>query len=342
MAEKRGLFICPHGGNRWRFNTMKWGRPINSYSGWSRYANIGVSFGASIQDNDLEALDRFDYFIIFSTTGHLPTVVKKLRQMFGDTKKICAMTDGYYADLAEIKIPEPGILRTLERDVDMILGNRPDSADWVPHLVDTPFHWLGFPIDIPFIDKIRKKAGGYRDPQRINVYHAWKAATMMRALQRTSTYEQFRFVSFKNPTNVFSNRRGWKEPNWGHSFGVDIEFHDDSEWSEYLKVMTKGYIGLAMDLVGQLGRFSTEMAALGIPCVGSSTVGRQAQLHPRTTVNVGSPAQMSEMVSLVTKLREDGDFYAECANEARENAVNIYGPNACLDRWAEFQRKLWS
>jgi glycosyltransferase involved in cell wall biosynthesis len=335
VSEKLGCWICPHGGGRWRHNSEKWARPINSYSGWTRHTNTHISFGEAIKEEDKDFLRQYDYFLIFSTTGRAAKVVEKLRKWF-PKKKIVTMTDGYIGDLCELKVPEPAILQALGK-VDFILGNRPDAEEWVTRLCDVPYMWMGFPIELDAVDLAAE--GVQRDPNQINAYHSWKAASFMRMIER-GPWPGAKFVSFKNPANEFSSRRGWNEPDWAEPFGVHLESHGDTEWNEYLKVFASGHIGVALDITGQLGRFSTEMAALGIPCVGTNVIGRQEQLHRFTTVDTG-PDMVGRALALVDRLKQDEGFWDVCSKDARTQVEKIYSVSACLERWAKFQERLW-
>lgn len=332
MDEKLGLFVCPHGGGRWKFNTEKWNAPINSYSGWTRHTNTHISFGEKlVEKEDREFLSQYDYFILFSTTGRAANVVQILKAWFPN-KPIVMMTDGYPGEFVEIRHPEPRIIAALEK-VDLILGNRPDAHEFVTRLCDVPYFWLGFPIETKFV---RQFIAADQPKNRVNIYQCWKAPSVMRMIQR-HVMPTARFASYRSPCL----KNDWQGQSWPKHFGIHLDAYPDTEWSEYLKVMGRGRMAVALDYLGQLGRFSTDMAALGIPCVGTNTIGRHEQLHPHLTVPVG-PRMIPAALDLVRMLNEDEAFYSHCSSVAFQNVEAIYGVDACRARWKTFQERLWS
>jgi len=223
MGDKLGLWVCPHGGGRWGgINCEKWNRPINSYSVWTRHTNTHISFGEEFAPEDVDLLSQYDYFILFGTTGRSANVINKLHSWFPN-KKIVAMTDGYVGDLCELRFPEPKILDALEK-VDMILGNRPDAEEWVTRLCNRPYHWLGFPIELDLIQKHATPLE-HRPRGRINVYHSWKAASMMRMISR-HIVRDVEFVSFKNPANEYTNPRRHGVDRVHSNYGPGVDCHD--------------------------------------------------------------------------------------------------------------------
>lgn len=99
-------------------------------------------------------------------------------------------------------------------------------------------------------------------------------------------------------------------------------------WTDWMNTLKDFKYAVHLMPTVAAGTFSLNCAYFGIPCIGNEKVDTQRICHPDLSVDV---ADIYTAKNLAKKLKEDTQFYVECANKARENYRRLYS----LDVWKQ-------
>lgn len=124
-------------------------------------------------------------------------------------------------------------------------------------------------------------------------------------------------------------------PYMADAFRVKGDFYPRLEFSQYLDVIKKAYVGLD-NHVGP-SRFSYEMASLGVPVVHSRFSEYGNSLFPMLTCNHDS---IGDMYFKIKSLRKSKRFYQECIDQAAFELKHYFNVNTCQRRLELFMEKV--
>lgn len=327
--EPKIAWICPHGGGQLRFHTEEWERPIHSFTNWTRFTNSHLFYGQDHPELLKDRLSKYDGFFFMCSPGRLGKMIPEFKKLWPD-KPIAVLTDGYSHDFVEARQPEFAFWDAVQKHVSVILGNRPDnSVVWAP-LTDTPYRWLGFPCEF---DEAAKFWCPYPDRPRdvITVFRAPGSLSAMLGIEREWP-GRFTFTMFKSPVHEQDKRRCADTKEWPEQFGLRVKRWGDEAWQVFLRRSAQSYLALQYDLAGGMGRFITDMAALKIPTIVTTNVGRSAHI-PGLHVDlpkdgVTGPIKAIQFVDTLT----DSEYRGLC-EQAFNAAMSIYGVAPSLIRY---------
>lgn len=91
-------------------------------------------------------------------------------------------------------------------------------------------------------------------------------------------------------------------------------------WKDWIYELSKKKYGVQLGTAAA-GTFNLNCSYLGIPCIGYNNVNTQKYLHPRLSVDDGD---MYGARLLAEKLKNNQEFYNQCAAETKELYNSIY------------------
>jgi len=97
---------------------------------------------------------------------------------------------------------------------------------------------------------------------------------------------------------------------------LDINYFPYMTWTEWINNLSQFKYGVHLMPTHAAGTFALNCAFHGIPCIGYGGLDTQEELHPRLTVRDGD---MTLAKQYARDLKNDEDFYIECAESCRKN-----------------------
>jgi len=97
---------------------------------------------------------------------------------------------------------------------------------------------------------------------------------------------------------------------------MDINHFPYMTWTEWINNLSQFKYGVHLMPTHAAGTFALNCAFHGIPCIGYEGLDTQEELHPQLTVRDGD---MISAKQYARDLKNDEDFYIECAESCRKN-----------------------
>jgi len=104
-------------------------------------------------------------------------------------------------------------------------------------------------------------------------------------------------------------------------------------WLEWIKKLNGFKYGVHLMRTHAAGTFALNCSYLKIPCIGYKGLDPQELLHPLTTVDDGN---LKEARELAIKLRNDTDFYKQCAALTKKLYSQYYSEKIYREKLKEF------
>ncbi|MFQ5893661.1 MAG: hypothetical protein ACE5H5_05045, partial [Nitrospinota bacterium] len=110
----------------------------------------------------------------------------------------------------------------------------------------------------------------------------------------------------------------WSDNRYPHMHAVSLdegtyEVLSYLPWQEFLRSVARTYLVVYTDLHWTKGRFPTDAAGVGTPCIGLAA-DSQRELFPETTCT--EPFEADRMIEIASRLIEDASFYEEVQHTA--------------------------
>ena len=165
---------------------------------------------------------------------------------------------------------------------------------------DKPVVWLGVPFPINFVKSFRKSL----EEKRLN-----KKIAMGSAINHKNTITSFLAASKTLPNyTIMLQSFDSKDNDFTRELSPTVEIHTPLIWVEYLELYSRSYMCVSLCNRYTWGRINLDMAALGIPVIGTRGCETQEYLFPLTTVR--DPFKdVENTMKLAEKLDADLDFY---------------------------------
>lgn len=132
----------------------------------------------------------------------------------------------------------------------------------------------------------------------------------------------------------------FKVPIWGQTSHAMRENEDQLvqhlprvDWLNWMRQLSTFKYAVHLMPTIAAGTFALNCAYLGIPCIGNRDVDTQIRCHPDLSVGVGDVESARQLVS---KLRDDKNFYEKCGKMAKQQYSNLY----TIDSWKERMKKI--
>lgn len=244
---------------------------------------------------------------------------------------LCTATLGFPGRIKQLGY-KGRVIANLDYDMDMLPGhggiknfiNALNEADYIfgvshsqiagiQHLVSKVIHKINHPCDLKHLLPMRTEL---KDRVGIGVMLHGK----YRQPGHTVTTATERFVG-KEPVFLYNAAGNLDQEALSVAF-LPMPFKPYVNNLRFNKIGVDGHRDIAW------GRYQLDCAALGIPCVGPSTVENQEVLFPALTVK--NHADFEKMDELIERLLTDLDFYNDCVKYA-DGVLDSFGYDKCKE-----------
>ncbi len=321
-------FIAPSVGK----GLKKHGKSEMSHSigGVGCLINADVYFG--VKCNDYKEMEQYDYIVVNqSTTMYRLTI--ELKENLPPKIKIIAFADGAHQDLTRIPfMPDGALLIKALQVSDGFASIVEDATGYYSLFTDKPCCFLGIPFpyeevkefQIPPQEKYEKLVG-------IN-------GQLTNAPLRNSIGGLFLVKKVKGVRAILCEPEKDKVANFLLENHIIVDVHSPLNYTEFYKRYSKCYVGINLDPLGSWGRWSLDLAGMGIPVIGNFTQHTQKKLFPQLTFDPF--LEVSKIVSAYQRLFLDLNFYNECRDYALNIIQTEFTNEKFISRWDNLRRML--
>ena len=109
------------------------------------------------------------------------------------------------------------------------------------------------------------------------------------------------------------------------------------QWVDWIYALAEFKYAVHLMPTIAAGTFAMNCGFLGIPCIGYKEADTQRKIHPRLSVDIGD---LESARKLALALRDDKDFYNECAAEARNNYKELISEAQFLTKMENYLNKI--
>lgn len=242
---------------------------------------------------------NYDFIFIELTDNNLDLALKIKRR--AKKQKVIGLLEGSPHYLNQLFPPEKQVkFYEVCQNLDAIGTLNPEMNHYFSLFTDKPVFFTGVPFPLSFAQ-----------PHLIPPEKKEKIIELASALfnTRAGLSNLMTFKKMKGARGVGSIKSE-KEKDLIKKLGVDIEFRkeDMGDWQGFYKNLCRSYLGLHLDYRWTWGRFSTECAAAGIPCVSTPHSYAQKMLFPKLCVG---PWDSQLAIDLLNELLNNPKFYME-------------------------------
>lgn len=300
----------------------------HSIGGVAHLMDANMYFG--VKCDNYKEMEQYDYIVINQATI-LYRLTIELRENLPSRVKIIALADGAYQDLTRIPFIPDGVLSIKALQVSDGFGSLvEDAVDYYSLFTDKPCCFLGvpFPYDevkkfqIPPQQKIDKLAG-------IN-------GQLTHSPARNSIGSLFLVKKVKEVRALLCEPERDQVANFllENHFSVDV--HSPLNYTDFYKRYSKCYLGINLDPLGSWGRFSLDLAGLGIPVIGTFVQHTQKKLFPKLTFDPF--LEVPKIISAYQRLFSDLNFYNECRDYALNIIQTEFTNEKFISRWDKLRK----
>ncbi len=325
----RVAFIAPAVNKGLRFHGKA--APSHSIGGVAWLLDAELYFGVCC--NDYKVLEPYDYIVVTQATS-LYKLTMELRENLPSRIKIIALADGAYNDITRIPfVPDGGsLLIGAMQAADGFATIVEDAVDFYSLFTDKPCCFLGvqFPYDeakkfqIPPDQKQDKLVG-------IN-------GQLTNAPSRNAIGSLFLVKKVKGACALMCEPEIDKLSNFLLENGVSVEMHLPLGYTTFYKRYSRCYVGINLDPLGSWGRFSLDLAGMGIPVIGGPIQETQKKLFPQLTFDPF--LEISKATAAYERLFSDINFYNECRNYALHIIETEFTDMKFKSRWDNLRRQV--
>ena len=312
-------FICPNVPNK--DGKLLWieklfPEKVNSWPAWTHVIEAHAVYGQEITSEDIIKLKyHHEIVVIIANPIKSPFIKKMILKLKDLKKKIVLLLDGHI-ELFFDRVWGWDFYWCLNH-CNLVATNRMDSTDYVRALTNKPVEWLSFPVDIQHFSQYQQDA----DRGKIIVCAGSGCLDAIMILHRA--FPELRFT--------LTERGGFFKREQLEYLGM-FEYVDlvpKVNQQEFYKRVSEHFCGVYLDYKGHLGRFPTDCAILGIPCIGTIKTDRQGWLFPELTIQkFGDAYKINEML-INLRIKPN---YKEIVNRAQKR-VQLFGQQSSLERW---------
>ncbi len=114
--------------------------------------------------------------------------------------------------------------------------------------------------------------------------------------------------------------------------------HSPLNYTEFYRRYSKCYVGINLDPLGSSGRWSLDMAGMGIPVIGNFVQDTQKKLFPKLTFDPF--LEVPKIISTYQMLFSDINFYNECRDYALHIIETEFTNEKFISRWDNLRRMI--
>jgi len=282
--------------------------------------------------DNLDILSQYSHIIVNLNIDvtYLETILR-IREMLPSTVKVIGLAEGAYQDILRRDfIPECHLLMKIMQSFDAYCTIVDRSGPFYQMLTDKPVLYLG----IPFWEEVSRR---YRLPADVKFGSTPIVAVngvppdALRALSRNFIGNLYLTKQSDTKVNLITRK---PIPDTVSSFMADNGFenvtvHDTTSYDKFYEIYSRCTIGINLDSLGTWGRWSLDLASMGIPVIGSIHQQTQYMLFPDLTFD--PMLDIDKAVKAYQILLDDRGFYNHC----REYALNIVGTEFATSKFIE-------
>lgn len=302
----------------------KWTSKSDCIEAWSYLLDADHFLGTEGDLKTWKRLNQYDVILINQNTSlyELTWLVKKNCP----SPFLVAIADGCVRDMAKFNSKTLNNMIRAARACDLY-GT---LVDWsVPNyklITHKPVRWIGVPFFAEFFSS-----------HRVNIIEKNKTRLTI-GLQNSLCNTRNGLLSLLvaksvNPARILLPCR---DPGWEKTIELldiqGVEFYLYADWPEFIKRYRNAHFCVHLDTLYTFGRFPLDMAAMGIPVIGSNRNETNKILWPDLTIDPVKDIEKAK--GLAKRLTEDKDFYTAQV-EAGMNNLAWYSPQITRRRLLE-------
>lgn len=277
----------------------KWLSKSNCIEAWCHALNADHFTGSFVVSATFEILDQYDVIMVNQNSVLWDLTVEIKANCPGIF--LIGVADGSVCDFAKINNVALGQM-VLAMEACDLYGSLVDWAEPVYQLItNTPVRWIGIPFYPEFFENYRVELKD-KDQQRTVI-----------GLQNSLGQTRNGVISLLVATSVRGSKMllpysegGWEELIQRLNLqGIDAAGY--MGWDQYMKRYSVAHFCIHLDTLYTYGRFPLDMAAMGIPVIGTDRNQTNKILWPALTIDPVKDVVKGK--KLAEQLVNDIDFY---------------------------------
>ncbi len=281
-----------------------------------------------VKCNDYKEMEQYDYVVVDQATS-MYRLTMELRENLPSRVKIINFADGAYQDLTRIPfMPDGGLLIKALQVSDGFGSLVEDAVGYYSLFTDKPCCFLGVPFPYEEVKKFQIP------PQEKQEKLAGINGQLTNAPVRNSIGSLFLVKKVKGVRAILCEPEN--VANFLFENHILAEVHGRLNYTEFYERYSKCYLCINLDPLGSWGRFSLDIAALGIPVIGTHIHQTQKILFPQLTFDPF--LEMPKVISVYQRLLSDINFYNECRNYALNIIQTEFTDEKFVARWDNLRR----
>lgn len=307
----------------------KWTSKAHCIESWALALDADHLSGIAGDTRTWKTLNQYDVILINQNTTmyNLTCEIKKN----SPRPFLVAVAEGSVSDISTFSPPELSMMIRAARSCDLYGILIDWAAPSYAQLTNKPIRWIGLPFYTEFFAPYR------RSPLKKNPLRP------LIALQHSPGNGRNGLASLLVASRIPAARLLVPGATPRSQRLIDllaiknVDHFPYLPWSEYMPKYSRAYFAVHLDTLYTYGRFPLDMAALGIPTIGSDRNHTNRFLWPRLTVDPirGIPSAHK----LASRLINDKDFYLEQIHSAQE-ALSQFSPDNAKNRLLNIINKL--
>lgn len=280
-------------------STGKWTSKADCIEAWSHLMDADHFCGTEGNQQSWETLNQYDVIMVNQNTTMYELTEKIKENCPGPF--LIAVADGCARDMAKFNSETLCSMIRAARACDMY-GTLIDWAIPNYELITTkPVRWIGVPFYPEFflpgkIDTVQKNS-----------------SQPIIGLQNSLCNTRNGLLSLLVASSIKTGKilLPSREPGWEgaiNQLGLNnVELFPYSDWTEFMQRYSQAYFCVHLDTLYTFGRFPLDMAAMGIPVIGTDRNQTNKVLWPELTVDPVKEIPRAQY--LACRLINDKDFY---------------------------------
>lgn len=268
-----------------------------------------------IEDRDkIEAAD----VVHVQVSGAMLDYPRRLRAMLKDHQQLVVNVD-YSVDMMSSMMQYPELFLEQVNYADRIFSVEPHGADFFSHMLRRPCPEMPHPLDLDTLKKLRVEK-----KDRSDVLVLGHRLDQCGHLGLWHWHGMGQTLHYVGPNQ--------KAPGMTTAFDANFHYvHEPMSGLDMVKLTARMFAVSDCYSHAVTGRFATEAAALGIPCIGFRQGEAQRRCFPLTTYD---KADIVPCRDVADALLHDGVFYEEVCDIARTK-VEHYNYENAVSRFQE-------
>lgn len=293
-------FLCPQ--KKGAVEQVLSQTPINSWVNWAVrfYPTVTAFWGSEWDVEELRRLDPSECIVVIACKKMMD-VVTAIRGRFNTSKPLLFHHDGWinshYSGDPNIGWFEDDFFRACAL-CDAGLCHHPNIRAFYEYATGRPVAFA--PMSFPPNFREYRKPWKERDRNKVIIGNTLRCGRGVEPalLVMRKHFPNHRLVLQDSQIKPFTKR-----------FGDDFNFelYQPMDQLEWLSKMSDGYLAIAGDERGSPGRFQSDMAALGIPCITNERNFRGRHLWPELLLDF--VFEMEQLKHLIYELLSNETFW---------------------------------